>query len=119
MKELLFSITKKDLNIDYFSGTGAGGQYRNKHQNCVRLKHIESGAFATGQSNRDRKSNIKEAMDGLAASPKFKLWIARKILEIESGKTIEAKVEEMMTPENLKIEFKNENKWIEENYEKI
>jgi protein subunit release factor A len=44
-KELLFSVTKKDFNVDYFSGKGAGGQYRNKHQNCVRLKHIESGAY--------------------------------------------------------------------------
>ena len=33
-KELLFSVTKKDFSITWFSGTGAGGQYRNKHQNC-------------------------------------------------------------------------------------
>ena len=37
-KELLFHAERKDFRIDYFSGTGAGGQYRNKHQNCVRLR---------------------------------------------------------------------------------
>ena len=42
MKKLLFSITKKDFKIDYFSGTGAGGQHRNRHKNCIRLTHIES-----------------------------------------------------------------------------
>jgi len=58
-KQLLFSVTKKDLEIEYFSGTGAGGQYRNKHQNCVRLKHPDSGAIVTGQSNRERSSNLR------------------------------------------------------------
>ena len=27
MKELLFSVTKKDFDITYFSGKGAGGQH--------------------------------------------------------------------------------------------
>lgn len=105
-KELLFSVTKKDFEIDYFSGTGAGGQYRNKHQNCVRIRHPESGAMATGQSNRERRSNIREAMLSLTESPKFKLWINRKALEVIEGKKIEERVEEMIKPENLKIEGK-------------
>ena len=75
-KELLFSITRKDLKIDYFSGTGAGGQHRNKHQNCVRLRHSVSGAIVTGQSHRERRSNIKEALNNLVSSPKFKIWHA-------------------------------------------
>jgi len=33
MRELAFSVTKKDLEITYFSGTGKGGQHRNKHKN--------------------------------------------------------------------------------------
>lgn len=30
-KELLSSVTKKDFDITWFSGTGNDGQYRNKH----------------------------------------------------------------------------------------
>ncbi len=36
-----------------------------------------------------------------------------KLREIENGQTIEEKVDEMMSPENLKIEVKEDNKWKE------
>jgi len=110
-KELLFSITRKDLKITYFSGTGGGGQHRNKHQNCVRMRHDDSGVTVTGQSNKERKSNIKEAFENLVKNPKFKLWINRKSYEIIDGKTLEKKVEESMIPENLTIEVKEDGIW--------
>lgn len=113
MKELLFSITKKDFDIDYFSGRGAGGQHRNKHQNCVRLKHKESGVMSTGQSNRDRLSNMREAFKTLTESPKFKVWLNRKTHEVIEGKTIEDKVNELMAPDNLKIEERRGREWKE------
>jgi peptide chain release factor 1 len=114
-KELLFSITKKDFKIDYFSGTGKGGQYRNKHQNCVRLHHSESGVLVTGQSHRERQANIKEAFNNLVNNPKFKLWHNRKIQEVLTGKRIEDTVKEMMRPENIKVEVKENGKWIKNN----
>ena len=64
MKEL--HLTKKDFKIDWFSGTGAGGQYRNKHQNCCRITHLESGLVSTGQTQRDRISTQREAFTKLA-----------------------------------------------------
>ena len=112
-KEHLFSITKKDFEIEYFSGKGAGGQHRNKHQNCVRMKHIESGVTTTGQSNKERQRNIREAFDSLVKHPKFKVWINRKVLEIIEGKTIEDKVNEQMAPENLRIEVRGKSGWTE------
>lgn len=64
MREL--HLTRKDFKLEWFSGTGAGGQYRNKHQNCCRITHIETGLMATGQSQRDRPGNQKEAFEALA-----------------------------------------------------
>jgi protein subunit release factor B len=113
-KELLFSVTKKDLEIDFFSGTGAGGQYRNKHQNCVRIRHKDSGAFATGQSNRERPANIQEAFRNLLEHPKFKIWQSQKILECVSGETTAQRVEKALAPENLKVEGKDGNGRCEE-----
>lgn len=112
-KELLFSVTKKDFDIHYFSGTGAGGQHRNKHQNCVRLKHRDSGAYSTGQSNKDRKGNIKEAINSLVKTTKFKLWINMRVHEVIEGEKLEDKVKRQMKPENIKVEVKDDkNKWV-------
>ena len=108
MKELLFSVTKDDLDIDWFSGTGCGGQYRNKHQNCCRIRHKDSGAIATGQSQRDRVSNLKEAMENLTKSPKFKAWVKVRVGEVTGEKAdIEAKVDRAMR--HLKFEGKDES----------
>ena len=107
MKELLFSVTKNDLEVDWFSGTGCGGQYRNKHQNCCRIRHKDSGAIATGQSQRDRVSNLKEAMENLIKSPKFKAWVKVRVGEVTGEKAdIEAKVDRAMR--HLKFEVKDE-----------
>ena len=51
------------FTIQWFSGTGKGGQHRNKHQNCCRVKHVETGITANGTSNRSRVANYREAMN--------------------------------------------------------
>lgn len=60
-RELIFSASAKDFKVEWFSGTGAGGQYRNKHQNCCRMTHIATGIMTIGQTERDRPSNQRAA----------------------------------------------------------
>lgn len=59
-------LSKKDFKIEWFSGTGAGGQHRNKHQNCCRITHIETGLCAQGTEHRERTQNQREAFVRLA-----------------------------------------------------
>lgn len=105
-KKLVFSVTKKDFDIHWFSGTGAGGQHRNKHKNCCRMVHRDSGISATGQSHRSQKQNLQEAFISIIENPKFRVWARRKSGEI-LGETaeIEKKVEKEMVDQNLKIEY--------------
>jgi len=107
MKEHLFTITKKDMNITYFLGKGVGGQHRNRHMNCVRLNHKDSNTLVTGQSHKKKQSNIKEALNNLVKHPKFKLWHNIRVREVIDKKTIEELVEEQM--KNIKVEVLNEN----------
>ena len=110
MKSLLFSVTKKDLNITYFSGTGAGGQHRNKHMNCCRIHHKESGVVVTGQDERSKEQNTKNAFKRLTEHPTFKAWLRKKTAEnlldkVKEEQDINSIVDEAMKEENLKIEF--------------
>lgn len=53
-------IPERDLRIEWYSGTGSGGQHRNKHQNSCRITHIPSGIIATAQC-RSRENSLNEA----------------------------------------------------------
>lgn len=59
-------LTKKDFKIEWFSGTGKGGQHRNKHQNCCRIIHNESGLRSQSAEARDRITNQRLAFNRLA-----------------------------------------------------
>ena len=109
-----FSVTKKDFEVTWFSGTGSGGQHRNKHQNCCRLKHIATGVITTGQSYRERPANQKEALTNMANNAFFKAYCNQKLLELEGAQTAEEWVDEQMKEQHLLIQVKDENgKWTE------
>lgn len=63
-REVCAEIKDSDLRIEWYSGTGAGGQHRNKHQNSCRITHIPSGIVATAQC-RSRENSLAEAMDAI------------------------------------------------------
>lgn len=59
-------LTKKDFKLEWFSGQGAGGQHRNKHQNCCRITHLGSGLTVNGTESRSRVENQRTAFTKLA-----------------------------------------------------
>jgi protein subunit release factor A len=112
-KELLFSVTKKDLNVQTFRSGGAGGQHQNKRNSGVRIIHKESGARGESREERSQHQNKKIAFKRLVKNPKFKLWLNRKAIEVIDKKTIEQRVDEMMRNDAIKIEIQEDGKWID------
>lgn len=108
-KELLFSITKKDLVIQTFRSGGKGGQHQNKIDSGVRIIHRDSGGVGESRNHKSQLRNKREALKRLTETPKFKIWINRRAWEIISGKTIEQRVEDQMMDINLKIEYKDKS----------
>lgn len=54
----------ENYRFEWFSGTGAGGQHRNKSSNCCRAIHIPTGLKKEVQG-RKRESNKREALSAL------------------------------------------------------
>jgi protein subunit release factor A len=55
-------VTDDQFRFEWYSGTGGGGQHRNKHQNCCRCIHIPTGITANGSTSRSREENKKSAL---------------------------------------------------------
>ena len=54
-------VTEDQFRYEWFSGTGKGGQHRNKHQNCCRCIHEPTGITANGTNSRSREDNKRQA----------------------------------------------------------
>jgi len=104
-KKLLFRLTKNDFEIQTFCTGGNGGQHRNAKQNGVRIIHKESGARAEHRDGRDQGKNREAAFRKLVETKEFKAWHKMETMRrLGQLKDLERKVEDMMRPENLKIE---------------
>lgn len=56
-----------DFRVEWFSGSGAGGQHRNKHANSCRVYHIPTGLVEARQG-RERVTNLRDAKAAIIAS---------------------------------------------------
>lgn len=108
-RELVFSVTLKDCEVQTKRGSGKGGQNRNKRDTAVRIVHPPSGAVGESEEERSQLQNKKAAFKRMVSTREFTNWVRRR-----SGATTlaEVAVAEQMRPRNLKMEVLDaDGKW--------
>lgn len=105
-KELLFSLTKKDFEIQTFRSGGNGGQNQNKRDTGVRIIHKDSGAVGESREHRTQLQNRKAAFERMVKTKEFQVWHKLKASMIMKGIfDIQKELDKQMEEKNIKVEY--------------
>jgi len=114
-RNLIFSVTIKDCEVQTFTAGGPGGQNQNRVQSGVRIIHHPSGARGECRETRDQLENKRRAFKKMAESVQFKSWVAIETGRTKSNAELLAEIDqELADRSKTVIEVRVGRKWVPE-----
>ena len=84
-------FSPKEIKIDYYRGSGPGGQHRNTSETGVRITHLPTGIVVTATESRSRRMNQQRAMERLEKKIVARLNKRRPRIKTRPGKAAVAR----------------------------
>jgi len=89
----MIEINEADIQVEFYRGSGPGGQHRNTTDSAVRIRHLPTGIVVHAAENRSQLRNRELAMERLRAAMekrnrKVKKRIATKVSKGQKEKRL-------------------------------
>ncbi len=91
-------INEADIRVEFYRGSGPGGQHRNTTDSAVRIRHLPTGIVVHASENRSQLRNREVAMERLQAALERRNRVEKKRLatRVPKGQKLQRVAEKRM-----------------------
>ncbi|NJD39390.1 MAG: peptide chain release factor-like protein [Geobacter sp.] len=91
-------INEADIRVEFYRGSGPGGQHRNTTDSAVRIRHLPTGIVVHAAENRSQLRNREVAMERLRLALEKRNRVEKKRLatRVPKGQKLQRVAEKRM-----------------------
>jgi protein subunit release factor A len=91
-------INEADIRVEFYRGSGPGGQHRNTTDSAVRIRHLPTGIVVHASENRSQHRNREVAMERLRLALERRNRVEKKRLatRVPKGQKLQRVAEKRM-----------------------
>ena len=101
----MIEISEADIQVEFYRGSGPGGQHRNTTDSAVRIRHLPTGIVVHAAENRSQLRNREVAMERLRLALEKRNRVEKKRLatRVPKGQKLQRVAEKRMAAMRRKM----------------